>query len=219
MRLPKLRMTVPLFTALLLLGAVGQAAAEPVTLTSGGIFYSRQNQAEIQAVSLTGINIRGEFGNEGSESWDPDHACFGCTPGTRISLSQSESFSNNSDTIGAGGSVRMDGVDYWFDSLSFRINGPHFAIPDTSDFGGGTMDAGHFVFHGMITGTSDAGVTRTFRLHGKGRVSIFFSNNDWFSTNYKFGAPTAAAVPEPGTMLLFGSGAVAALLRRRRQRA
>jgi hypothetical protein len=216
MRVSSLRICAPLL-AVLLLSAVQEAAAEPVTLTSGGIFYSRQNQAEFQAMSLSGIEIRGQFGDEASESWDPDHACFGCTPGARISLSQSESFTNDSGSVGAGGSVRLDGVDYWFDSMSFRINAGHIDIPDTSDFGGATMDAGRFVFHGMITGTSDAGVTQTFRVHGKGTVSIFFGNNDWFSTNYKFADASAAAVPEPGTMLLFGSGAVAALVRRRSQ--
>jgi len=215
MKFLNLRICAPLF-AVLLLNAVQEAAAEPLTLTGGGIFYSRSNQAEFRAISLSEIHINGQFGDEGSESWNPDHACFGCPSGTRISLSQFESFSNDSDSIGAGGSVRMDGVDYWFDSLSFRINAGHIDIPNTSD--PRMVDAGTFVFHGVITGTSDAGTPRTFRLRGRGTVSVFYlENNDWFSTNYKFADASAAAVPEPGTMLLFGSGAVTALVRRRRQ--
>jgi hypothetical protein len=218
MRLSKRQITVALLTALSLLGAIGQAAAEPVTLTSGGIFYSRQNAAVFDASSLTGIGVRGEFGSE-SESWDPPHACFGCTPGTRIDLSLSESFTNDpSDTVFAGGAVRVDDVNYWFDSLDFRINGGHINLPDSTGNPNVSVDAGRFVFHGMITGTSDAGVTRTFRFHGKGIVSMVFGNNQWFGTSYRFSDASAAAVPEPGTMLLFGSGAVGALVRRKRQR-
>jgi hypothetical protein len=217
MRLDRIRLVMPFCAVLLLLSAV-QAAAEPVTLTSGGIFYSRQNQAMFDAASLSGVAIRSDFGGD-SESWDPDHACFGCTPGTRISLTQAEFFSNDPDLwFGASGAVNVDGVNYWVDTMSFRINGGHIDIPDTSNFGGAFVDAGRFVFHGMITGTSDAGVTQTFRFHGKGTVTVNFGNNDWFSTNYKFADASAAAVPEPGTMLLFGSGAVAALLKRKRRR-
>ena len=218
MRLSKLRFAVPLFTALLLLGAVAQATAEPVTLTSGGIFYSRQNAAVFDASSLTGIDVRGEFGSEG-ESWDPPHACFGCTPGTRIDLSLSESFTNDpDDTVFAGGAVRVDDVNYWFDSMDFRINAGHINLPDSTGNPNVSADAGRFVLHGMITGTSDAGVTRTFRFHGKGMVSMVFGSNQWFGTSYRFSDASAAAVPEPGTMLLVGSGAVAALVRRRKQR-
>jgi len=219
MRLDRLRFGVPLVAAFLLLSVAGYAAAEPVTLTSGSINYSRANQAEFRALSLNGIEIIATFGDEGSESWNPDHACFGCTPGTRINLSQSESFSSNlNETASVGGSIRVDDVDYRFDSMSFRINAGHINIPNTSNERSAFIDAGRFVFHGLITGTSDAGITRMFRLHGKGTATLFFGDNDWFSTDYKFAAASAAPVPEPGTLLLFGSGAVAAFIRRRRQR-
>src|SRR4051812_38518039 len=158
MRLARLRFSAPCLAALLLLSAVQQAAAEPVTLTSGGIFYSRENQADFRASSLDGIEIIGEFGDNGSEFWNPDHACFGCTPGTRINLSQSESFPKDLNAeIGAGGSVRVDDVDYWFDSMSFKINGAHISVPDTSGDQNALINAGRFVFHGLITATSDAG--------------------------------------------------------------
>lgn len=218
MRFASLRMTAPLVAGLLL-GAAAQAAAEPVTLTSGGVFYSRQNAAVFDASSLSGIAVRGEFGSE-SESWNPPHACFGCTPGSRIELSLSESFAHDSpgDDVFAGGSVRVNDEDYRFDSMDLRINAGHINIPDSTGNSNMLIDAGRFVFHGMITGTSESGVTRTFRFHGKGSVSMVFGNNDWFGTSYRFTDASAAAVPEPGTMLLFGSGAVAALVKRRRQR-
>ena len=108
-------------------------------------------------------------------------------------------------------------MDYFFDSLSFGINAHHMDIPDTTNRNA-FINAGRFVFNGMITGTSDAGVTRMFHLHGKGTVTADFGNNDWFSTNDKFDDTGVAAVPEPGTLLLFGSGAVAALVRRKKQR-
>jgi len=209
---------MPFFAALVLLGAAGQAAAEPIKLTSGSIVYSRSNVAEFRAVSANGIEIIGQFGDDASESWNPDHACFDCTPGTRIKLKQSESFASDAeDSIFAGGSVRVDDVDYWFDSLRFKIKAHHINIPDTAD-GNALVNAGRFAFKGRIVGTSDDGVTRMFRLKGKGTVSVFFGNNDWFSTTYKFGDASVAAVPEPGTLLLFGSGGIAALVRRKRQR-
>lgn len=217
MRFPRLQIALPFF-AVLLLSVAGRAAAEPVTfLASGSILYSRADVAEFHALSMDGIEVSSQFGNDFNESWNPDHACIGCTPGQRIDLSQSESFTNGTqDGIFAGGSVRVDNVDYFFDSMSFGINAHHIDIPDTTGRNA-FINAGQFVFNGMITGTSDAGVTRMFHVHGKGTVSVDFGNNDWFSTNYKFADASAAAVPEPGTMLLFGSGAVAALVRRRRQ--
>jgi PEP-CTERM motif len=218
MSIRRFRFGLGLAVLLLLLSMAAPAWADRIELVSGGLFYSRQNSAEFRAVAPGGIEIISDFGGE-SESWNPDHACFGCIPGTRINLSQTESFNTPEDSAFVGGSVRVDDVDYWVDSMNIRINAPHLTIPDTSNSGGATIDAGRFVFRSVIIGTSDAGVTRTFRFHGTGQASILFGNNDWFWTSYRFADPAAASpVPEPGTMLLFGSGALAALIRRRQQR-
>lgn len=218
MNSPRLRFCLPAAVAILLLSTATPALADPVRLVSGSIQYSRQNQAEYRVTADNGMQIVSEFGNEAGESWNPDHACFGCTPGTTIDLSQSESFVNGSGDpdVGAAGSIIIDGIDYFIDSLSFTIDADRFVLPDTSGDRSFTS-AGQFLFRGLITGTSDAGRSVTFNLAGSGRTAAFFANNDWFSTTYSFAA-APAAVPEPGTLLLFATGATAAMARRRKQK-
>jgi hypothetical protein len=145
----------------------------PIDLTNGTVAYSRQNAAAFHATTDDGLVVRIDFGND-SESWNPDHACFACIPGTRLDLSQSESFASNGDDelFFVVGMVRVGSVDYLVDSMNFSIDAGSVIVPDTSGDRSMTLNAGRFLLRGMITGTSEAGVTRVFDLTGSGRTSI-----------------------------------------------
>jgi hypothetical protein len=204
---------VPIVVALwVTLAAAASAAADPIQLVSGTIHYSRQNLVTFNAVTADGAHLNSEFGNFLTETWNPDHACFGCTPGSTIDLSQSESFTGpgGPGPISAGGGVRVGDIDYWTESLDFLIESGSFILPDSS--GGAINFSAPFSFRGAFTGRSDAGTTLTFSFFGSGTATASFAGNDWFHTTYAFAAPT----PEPGTLLLLGGPAALAFLRRRR---
>jgi hypothetical protein len=162
-----------LVVVLLLCGFTASASADPIDLTNGTVAYSRQNAAAFHATTDDGLLVRIDFGND-SESWNPDHACFACIPGTRLDLSQSESFASNGDDelFFVVGMVRVGSVDYLVDSMNFSIDAGSVIVPDTSGDRSMTLNAGRFLLRGMITGTSEAGVTRVFDLTGSGRTSI-----------------------------------------------
>ena len=204
---------LPILTILLLIGSSATATADPIQLISGNITYSRLNLAQLAGNAATGENINVQFGSLLLDSRNPDHACFGCAPGSTISLSQSESYPNQDDTTGADGSVLVGGVDYWLQSLDFQIDAGSVLLPDSS---GTRVDlTSPFTFTGVIVGRSTGGETRTFNFLGSGTAATTFLNNEWFGTRYEFADPT----PEPGTLLLLGGPAALALLRRRRSQA
>lgn len=203
---------VPILAALwvVALGAAAPAGADPIHLASGSIHYSRGNLPQFSALTADGASIRSDFGDFAGEIWNPDHACFGCAPGSTIGLTQSESFDGSDAFISAGGSVRVGDTDFWIQSLDFQIASGSFTLPDSS--GGVEHLRSPFVFRGVIVGLSLAGETRTFDLSGTGTGTSTFAGNDWFATTYAFASPT----PEPGTLLLLAGPAAVALIRRRR---
>ena len=202
--------TLPILVALgvIVAGVPAPAAADPIPLVSGTIRYTRGAPGELSAQTLDGAQIDSIFGNFVREFWDPDHACTGCTPGSIIALSQTESFTNEDDAMAALGTVSADGVDYFVQSLDFQIAAASVALPDSANT---TVDVSSpFSFLGLVTARSIAGTAIAWDLTGSGIATATFANNDWTRTAYEFGAAT----PEPGTLLLLG-GPVLALLRRR----
>jgi hypothetical protein len=206
-----IRKKVPLLLVGWLLCAA-PALADPINITGGSIVYERQNVAVFRATGVGGWSIDGLFG-ESSESWDPDHFCAPCTPLTELNVSQSESITDSyGSDIFAGGSFRMGGTEYWVNSLAFSINALSTVTvpvaPGRFTYG----EPAWFVFRGVVTGTSDLGASAQANLFGVGRAWVGFLDNSWWTTEYRFADP--AAVPEPGTLLLFATGAAAVIRRR-----
>jgi hypothetical protein len=159
--------------------------------------------------------MRSDFGDSSGEFWNPDHICYGCTPGGTINSSVTESFTHDStfSDVGVGGGFFFHGLDYDVTSLAFTIDAGDLLIPQHLDFA--VTSATRFVLRGMMTGVHD-GSAVAFNILGVGNARVAFEGGDWFSTTYTFDDPSA--VPEPGTMLLFGSGAAALAARWRRRR-
>ena len=193
---------------------VRPAAAEPVNILGGHINYSRQNQAMFDLTLLNGL-MRGEFGSSDSESWDPPHACFDpCTAGSTIDVSLSEDMPMSQD-VSVGGFLTYLGNTYFISKLSFTIDADPITLPANFASQGFAGNA-QFVLHGLVEAwTRDHSSGQGLSLLGFGKARMqFLSDGTWYSTNYRFENP--AAVPEPGTLLLFATGAVAAARRRKR---
>jgi hypothetical protein len=209
--MPMSSQRVPIVVAVvaIALGGAWPAAADPIQLVSGAIFYSRGNLAQFAAGSDGGAIVHSDFGNFAAEVWNANHACFDCVPGSAIDLSQSESLVFGNQEMGVGGSFRIADAEYWIDSLVFRITSGSVMLPDSTN--GQVRLSSPFSFEGVISGRTLAGAALTLSLFGTGVGTATFAGNDWFATSYQF----AAATPEPGTLVLLGGPALA-LLRRRR---
>ena len=206
--------TVSMFAVcLLFLGS--NASADQITFVSGIIDYSRQNQAEVSITLNDSGWMRANFGDNSNESWNPDHICYGCTPGGTITPSVTESFGDNPNPdVGVGGGFIYRGLRYDLEALTFTIDAGDLLIPQQLDFA--ITSATRFVLRGMMTGVHDGSVV-AFSIFGVGNARVAFEGGNWFDTSYTFDDPSA--VPEPGSLLLFGTGAAALAARWRKRRA
>ena len=206
------RLTLAIPLCLIALGlAPAPAVADPVTLTSGNIFYHEGDPLFVTLPSIEGFIV-------GGTSVSPSWACAPCASGDMLNTSVSEDFS----TLGAVGSFVFQGTTYnVIDSGAFTINSGTISVPTIPSGGGGTAFATvftPFTFTGTLTGVSSGGLTTSLELSGGGTAALMFSqapggNPQFFSASYGF--ESAAAVPEPSTLLLVGAAAAGVVARRR----
>jgi hypothetical protein len=106
----------------------------------------------------------------------------------------------------------VEGVRYLINALQFDIGAGDVTVAE--GFTGTTP----FFFRATLTGTADGVATTRVSLVGSGAARLLFGgptlDYGWFESQYKFAE--SEPVPEPGTLLLFGTGAAAAIARRKR---
>lgn len=220
MRSSSRSMTRALLLALVLLPL--RASADPVQITSGfltstGAFGSADFELVGEGFNVTGTAEPGVV--------FPALTCFPCTVGDPIDLR-----SQFLGTIGSG-SGTVDGTSYTSFTVadSMVFNAPTISAPTT---GGAFTVTRPFTFDSTFVGilninTPDEENAFTKTLMGQGTVTAsFFSipNPDgsplfnFDSVRYEFNAATPGPdpIPEPTTLLLFGSGLAAALRYRKK---
>lgn len=199
------------------------AFADPIrTVTSGGVF-------QIPEDGETGFDLFGAgftFSGDAVQLVSPPLtlSCGApCTPGTSMNLSATM-------VPSAGGSATLDGHTY--DSVyytgEFRFDAGDVIVPDLAV--GESMRPGPttgFTFTGTLSAYADPGLTGmplfTTALTGRGTANVGFFNfaasPGLHADGFDFRFENTAATPEPGSLLLLGSGAAWIGSRWRRRRA
>jgi hypothetical protein len=178
----------------------------------------------------TGFNLAGTNYSFMASQWlDPIVNCAPCTPGAALNLSSALAVRDWD-----AGRAELDGRTYEsvYFSGSFNFDAGSVVVPDMPPGQSGPDGEGlsrlftTFRFTGTLAGFADPSLTGaplfSTPLTGGGRVAVAFSNYPPESgirvlqLDYHFA--DAAPVPEPGSLLLFGSGAawIAARWRKRR---
>lgn len=187
-------------------------------VTSGYIQITGDIPVGYFNLSGTAFNVEGGFG---SGNWAPTYCSYGCSEGSVLSVNGIEI----GNDFGGGGSATINGTNFshvnWGDlnaypASTFMVFGPGITL----NHGAGTY-FGTFDFFGSLCGTIDytGQCAVDLGLSGSGRVAVdirSFTDNGQ-TILYFQQATYTFLTPEPGTILLIGSGlvAVAGALRRK----
>lgn len=194
----------PVSLAVVFLLSSTAAVAEPVRLITSGNVYQIVEDGE------TGFTFAGSgFTFNGEVSSRPASTCGPCMPGTAFDLS-----ATMTPRLFPPGTATIDGRTYdaVFFSGTFNFEAGSVSVPEVPMGGPGVYPTAPFSFDGTLAGYADASLTGaplfSTALAGGGMASIGFFNYGSISADgFSYTFEDTAPVPEPGSLLLFGSGA------------
>jgi len=202
------------------------ARADPIAVTSGSLNIAWDDPSSFRVFGA-GFELSGLFVGVTSS---PQRTCFaGCLPGTMVNLS---AVAGDPFSLGTGMTAILNGVPLtdpfqpqtWLSLTgSFVFDAGDIVLPPLTPLGTGPIRVtAPFVFHGQVSGASRADpLTTILNVELTGRGTAQFRANP--QPNGTFGTPEAtyffeevSPVPEPGTIVLFVTGAAGLLAGRRR---
>ena len=204
---------------LAVLAGPSSAAADPVRITSGFVLAGAVDPSAQFAFQGEGLSLAG-FAQAFSSTLSLE--CVPCAPGTTLDLGGAF---HGPDAAGAGvvdgvtySEIFLNGMTGTFSSPSFQISGDQaFTMMQSFTFTG-TISG--YLLNPFVHGFTEPAFTKTLTGQGIVRGEFLFNADDtplFDATNLRYEFTDAAPVPEPATVLLFGTGAALAALRRRRR--
>ena len=225
---------LPILTIAGLLLGIFPARADTISVTSGGLNVAWDDASSFAFFGSDGFALSGLFIRVPSS---PQQTCFsGCTPGTSVNLS-SVAGGTPGFTLGLAMTATIDGVvlanpaqhETWLNLAgTFLFNAPDVVLPPfASDELVRIALPAPFTFQGQVAGFAPddtEGDAPLFHvdLTGEGTaqfsLSAFPPGGTYRFPEVSYTFHDAAAIPEPTSMMLFGTGVAGLLLRRRTRR-
>lgn len=219
--------TLPLILLFALLLIPAEANAEQVVITSG--FLSHGNPV-LQSFPGYNFNFAGaNFSARGSDERlgsGTSYSCLPCAPGQTFGTSSVITFFSSSNINFNAATV--GGTTYtpiWFNGSRFDFAIEPVVIP--LDAPATLILTSAFTFSGSLTGILppfNTGPIFSMTLSGQGLATLTLSRINlggsigYGLTNIRYDFQPAAAVPEPATLLLFGTGLAGAIANLRKRR-
>jgi hypothetical protein len=235
------RLVIPALVGLSLVATARSLSADPVTVTAGRFNILWDDPTYFVFSGTDGFALNARIPAGPATPWapiSPQRTCYpGCAPGTPLNLGAVAGGESTATpfTLGIISLASIDGTQYgpFFNddpasprlAGTFRFDAPTIVLPPIVSGGAPVKFTAPFVFSGTASGFAPGDVNRTsplfsVTLAGAGVASVDFETyyGSYNSADVRYTFEDASAVPEPASLVLFGTGAIVVAVRARLKR-